>query len=407
MRTTSSSLAVFLWTFRRKWKGFTVFVAATAVMIFAIISIYPEFAELRGKAIAEALGGDMDVALTKSDEEAGNFTLTWGKYGGADGYVVVESDSEIPLPLIKNLGMSEVNLPLLAALVPSDGKVFIHLFGAATTRAELTELDEKYGTEDPLVHFGVLAFEGDPTTATIMGTSHSVNTSDMVAKGAYDKLMENPFIKSFVGSRGPELYTIQGFICLELFASLMLYLIIYFLVQYAGAFSLEMENKTIDLILSTALTRRRLFVSRYLAWVAMNLILIVSWTVFIYAGILLVGEGGAVSLADVAWTMFLFLPFLLSVQGFCMLVSVAVNESRRAYGVCFGIYYGMHALRIVGSLSERLRFLKRFAIMHYFDHESIFIDGVVPWGSVAFLTLLSVGLFVAGLVVFERKDFTS
>ncbi len=87
----------------------------------------------------------------------------------------------------------------------------------------------------------------------------------MVAEGAYDKLMQNPWIRSFVGSRGAELYSIQGFICLQLLASLMLYVIIYFLVQYAGAFSLEMENKTIDLILSTALTRRRLFVSRYLA----------------------------------------------------------------------------------------------------------------------------------------------
>lgn len=407
MRTTSSNLAVFLWTFRRKRKGFTVFIAATALLIFAIISLYPEFAQLRGKSIAEALGGDMEVALTKNDQEVENCTLTWGKYGGADGYVVVESDFEIPLPLIRNLSTSGVNLPLLATLLPGDGKVFIHSFDAATTRAELTELDEKYGTEDPLVHFGVLAFEGDPAAATIVGTSHSVNTKDVVAEGAYDKLMENPFIKSFVGSRGAELYTIQGFICLELFASLMLYLIIYFLVQYAGAFSLEMENKTIDLVLSTALTRRRLFVSRYLAWVAMNLILTVSWTIFIYTGVLLIGEGDAVSLADVAWTMFLFLPFLLSVQGYCMLVSVVVNESRKAYGICFGIYYGMHAVRIVASLSERLSFLERFTIMHYVDHDSIFIDGVVPWAKTAFLSLLSVGLFVAGLVVFERKDLSS
>ena len=206
------------------------------------------------------------------------------------------------------------------------------------------------------MHFGVLAFEGKLANATILGASHSVNTRDMLAQGAYDKLMENPWIKSFVGSRGAEIYTIQGFVCLELYASLMLYVIIYFLVQYAGAFSLEMENKTIDLVLSTTLTRRRLFVSRYLAWVAMNLILIVSWTVCIYAGVLFVGEGDVVSLTEVAWTMFLFLPFLLSVQGFCMLVSVVVNESRRAYGICFGIYYGMHAVRILAPLSDRLPF---------------------------------------------------
>ena len=399
-------MAVFLWTFRRKWKGFTVFIGATAVLIFALIGIYPEFAELRGQAIAEALGGDIQLTLTKGDE-AGTYTLRWTKFGGADAYVVVESDSEIPLPVIKHWGMAEVDLQLLTAPVPSDGKVEIHLFDAVTTDAVLTQLDDKYGTEDPLAYFGVLAFEGDVTAATIVGTSQSVSTRDMVAEGAYDNLMENPWIRSFVGSRGAELYSIQGFICLQLFGSLMLYVIIYFLVQYAGAFSLEMENKTIDLILSTALTRRRLFVNRYLAWVAMSLILIVCWTVLIFAGVVLVGEADAVRLADVAWTMFLFLPFLLSVQGFCMLVSVAVNESKNAYGICFGIYYGMHVLRIVGSLSEKLTFLKYCAIMHYVDYESIFIDRVVPWGSVAFLSVLSIALFFSGLVVFERKDFTS
>jgi len=81
------SLAVFLWTFRRKWKGYTIFLAATALLIFAIIGLYPEFAELRGKAIAEALGGDMEIALVKNDERAEDYTLTWSKYGGADGYV--------------------------------------------------------------------------------------------------------------------------------------------------------------------------------------------------------------------------------------------------------------------------------------------------------------------------------
>ena len=46
MSTMNSTQAVFLWTFRRKWKGFSIFIAATAVMIFAIISFYPDFWEL-------------------------------------------------------------------------------------------------------------------------------------------------------------------------------------------------------------------------------------------------------------------------------------------------------------------------------------------------------------------------
>ncbi len=83
-----------------------------------------------------------------------------------------------------------------------------------------------------------------------------------------------------------DIYSMKGFLCVELFNGLVLYLIIYFLIQYSGAFCCEMEEKTIDVILSTPLTRRGLFISRYLAWATMNLVFIVSWIVLIYLGVL-------------------------------------------------------------------------------------------------------------------------
>ena len=52
----NSGMAVFFWTFRRKWKGLTIFIGAIGVLILVIVNIYPEFSELRGEAIAEALG---------------------------------------------------------------------------------------------------------------------------------------------------------------------------------------------------------------------------------------------------------------------------------------------------------------------------------------------------------------
>ncbi len=410
MRTTNSSLAVFVWTFRRKWKGFVIFIAATAVMVFIVFSIYPEISELRGKAVAEALGGDVEVSLTQNSKAGGDYTLSWSEYGGADGYVVVESDTEIPLSLIKGMGVSGVNLRLLARFLPNlpgDGKITIHTFDAASTTTDLTGLDETYGKENALVYFGVLAFRGKASNASIEGASQSVNTRNLVAKGPFEKLMENPLIKAFVGSESVDIFSIKGFLCVELFSGLTLYIMIYFLIQYAGAFCCEMENKTIDVILSTPLSRRRLFISRYLSWVAMNLILIVSWIVFIYIGVRALGEEAEVSLADVARTMILFLPLILSVQGFCMLASVVTNESRKAYGISFGIYFGMHFLEMVGILSERLSFLKYLAVFHYWDYNVIFIDGIVPWGSIVLLTLVSIGLFIAGLVVFERRDLAS
>lgn len=399
----NSGLAVFLWTFRRKWKGLTIFIGAVGVLILVIVSIYPEFSELRGEAIAEALGGDMEISLTENNETDGEYTLSWSKFGGADGYVVVKSNTEIPLSLIKGMDVSGVNFRLLEFL-PSDGTISAQTFDATTTEADFTVPNKMTGEESAPVYFCVVAFSGSVSNARIEGASDTVNTRELVAKGAYDKLIEHPLFKSFVGDIGVEIYSIKGFLSMELFSSLTLFIIIYFLVQYAGAFSVEMEKKTIDIILSTPLSRRRLFVSRYLSWVAVDLIVVVSWTLFMYMGVVAVGEAANARLADMARTMLLFLPFILSVQGFCMLVSVSTNDSRKAYGISFGIYYGMGFLEIVSILSERMRFLKYFTIFPYWDYNAIFIDGIVQWGHVILLTFLSIGLFIAGLAVFERKD---
>jgi ABC-2 type transport system permease protein len=407
MRTTSSSVAVFFWTLRRRWKGFAIFVCATVAVNSLIISVYPEFSGLRDEAIAEALGGDIEVSLTQPNADDGSYVIAWGKHDEADGYVLIESDADIPLTLITSAGLSEVDLQLLVTFLPSAGKTSAHMFDASTTEANLTGLDKKYPDKDKPVFFGVLAFRGEPSNATIIGASQTVNTADMVFKGAYDKLLKHPLMKAFLGGSIVDFYSIKGFLCVEMLAGLTLYIIVYFLIQYASAFSWEIENKTIDIVLSTPLTRRSFFVSRYLSWAAMNVIMVLSWIVSIYIGILAIGEGANVTLGDVARVMISFLPFLFTVQGICMLASVVANESRKAYAVAFGVYFGMYVLKIVATIGERLSFLKYFTIFHYWQYGDIFIASTVAWGNILLLMALSAILFVAALVVFERKDLPS
>lgn len=407
MTAPHSALAVFLWTLRRKWKGFAAYVAATGALILAILHIYPEIEQLQGKAIAEALGGDIEVSLTQDGKAGGDYTLTWGAYDGADGYVVVESDTEFPLGLTKDLGDAGVDLRMAATLLPNVGRISLHPFDAAKTEARFVDLDQKYGEENALVYFGVLAFRGELSDAGIKATSQTVNTRKLVAQGAFDTLLDHPLVKIFTGDGAVDVYSVKGFLCLELFNGLTIYLIIYFLIQYAGAFCSEIEAKTIDVILSTPLTRRGLFVGRYVAWVALDVLFIVSWILFIYLGVLSIGHQAEAPVGDVARTMLFFLPFLLSVQGVCMLASVATNHSMKAYAVSFGLYFGMGILDLLGTLSERFSFVKYASLTYYLDYDIIFIEGVVPWRNVAVLCLVAIVLFFAGLWVFERKDLAS
>ena len=406
MKSTNSSVAVFLWTFRRKWKGFLIFLAATALLIFLIIGIYPEFSDLQSQRMTKALGGDIEISLAEDKEVKGNYTLSWSKYGGVDGYVVVESDSDVLPALLYFKDRKGENLHSGKILSQFIGGFSLQILDSTTTKVDLTGVDKRFGNENTPVYFGVLAFTGDAAKADIVGTSQTVNTRDMKAEGAYDKLMENPIMKSFIGD-DIDIYSVKGFLYIELFGSLTMYIIIYFIIQYAGAFCSEMETKTIDILLSTPLLRRHLFISRYLSWIALGLLFIVSWIIFITIGVRIIGKAEEVPLLDIARTMFYFLPFILSVQSLSMFISVLTNESRKAYGLSLGIYFGMYVFEIIHGYSDNLDFLKYVTLLQYYDPGMVFIQGVIPWGSTLVLIVVAVVLFAVGLIVFERKDLVA
>ena len=79
-------------------------------------------------------------------------------------------------------------------------------------------------------------------------------------------------------------------------------------------------------------------------------------------------------------------------------------NSKKAYGISFGIYFGMYFFHILAQLGEKLDFMRYITIFHYWNYRSIFINGVIPWGHIALLIILSAVLFTAGAMVFERKD---
>ena len=81
-----------------------------------------------------------------------------------------------------------------------------------------------------------------------------------------------------------------------------------------------------------------------------------------------------------------------------------MNDSGRAVGIVLGVYFGMYFLHVVAILSESWGLLKYASIFHYWDHNAIFLDGIIAWADLALLLLVAAGLFAVGMEVFESKD---
>ena len=59
----------------------------------------------------------------------------------------------------------------------------------------------------------------------------------MVSDGAFDKLMEKPFVQAFTGGKSVDIFSIKGYLDMRLFSSLPLFIILYFVIRYAREFS--------------------------------------------------------------------------------------------------------------------------------------------------------------------------
>jgi len=196
--------------------------------------------------------------------------------------------------------------------------------------------------------------------------------------------------------------TVEGYLVSQLYQfGWLLILGVYYGYAAASVVAREVEDGSIELVLTSPVSRTRVVVGKYLSLlpsiVAVNALTFLA----VDAAVGFVGE--RVDVVHLLMVHVLSVPYLLACAGLGLVASVVSDEVRRAQTVAIGAVFGMY---LVDSLTfdTDYEWLGNVAFSRYFDPGEILIDGKVDWAGLAILVGAAVLLVVVAAELFERRD---
>jgi ABC-2 type transport system permease protein len=170
----------------------------------------------------------------------------------------------------------------------------------------------------------------------------------------------------------------------------------------------EIERGTVDLLLSTPITRLQLAASSMAAFCLGAGLLLGAECAGLWLGTRLTGlvipphtwRGiGCAFLNSAA--------LVLCVAGYSFACSAASSERGRAAALAAGITVVSYFLNVLAQLWSKVAFLERFSIFHYLRPLPSLSSGTPPWTDLALLGGLAVVGAVLGVWIFIRRDIAT
>ncbi|WP_254839538.1 ABC transporter permease [Natronomonas marina] len=195
---------------------------------------------------------------------------------------------------------------------------------------------------------------------------------------------------------------IEGYLAVELYQWLwMLVLGVYFAYAAASAVAGEVESGAIDLVLTHPVSRTRVVVGKYLAFVPSVLAVNAITFAGTYLGVRLLGE--SIDVGRLLLLHGLSSVYLLACAAIGLVASVASDGARRAQMAAIGAVFATYLVDAL-TLDTDYEWLGTPAPSRYFDPTEILVAGEVDWAGIAVLVAYAVALVVVSAEYFERRD---
>ena len=171
------------------------------------------------------------------------------------------------------------------------------------------------------------------------------------------------FLKSFVAEDITDFTTLKGFLTIEFFNTTWVFITGFFSCFYAGSLvAEETEKKTLEFLLSTAVTRTGYIISKFAAFLTLLVLLTTASFVGIYLGTWQIGE--QIDEGLIFYAFFSGTICMAAIGSIGLLFSCLFNEQRRAISMTLIVFFSLYLFNLFATLLEQYPTLKYFTLLY-------------------------------------------
>jgi len=208
---------------------------------------------------------------------------------------------------------------------------------------------------------------------------------------------------STFGRSGFELSMVEGYLNMEFYQwGWVLTLGVYFVFISSSVISKEIENKTIDMLLSNPVSRARVVLEKFLGLVPGVILVNVAMPIVVLGCLKYINE--TIDVTYLFYTHFASVFYLCAVCALGLLFSVIFDETKRANVLAIGAISGMYIMEILSILSEKYSAIGKISIIHYYDPGEILVHKTIEASDVVILCIITAVLLAAAAIYFEKRD---
>ncbi len=346
------------------WKGLLIFSILVIIVSAGMPQIFPTFRD----AITEELEGANRVSLELPQEEGDMITLSWESLENASGYMVLEDNRS-----------SMVTAKLI-------------YLGNETSIAFKKDFEEKR-------YYAVMAALDGMSDYVLIGIA-----STGIGEDPFQELAKNPAYAGFTGGRNISILEVKGFITFEFFSWWWMLAGLYIAYLSVSVIASDFENRRMDVMLTTPISRRRYLLEKFGAMSVTGLIVVVVAAAGLIGGLASIDALHEFSINAVFLSLTGCMPFLMIISAVGMLAAVLFQKVRVGMGVSFAFIFAEFFLYTFGGFSKSLEWMKTISIFNYWDYSSVIIDDFFKAGDFILLALIAAVLLIICTWVFEKKD---
>ncbi|MFC6942895.1 ABC transporter permease [Salinirubellus sp. GCM10025818] len=211
-----------------------------------------------------------------------------------------------------------------------------------------------------------------------------------------------PAVREGFGVSGAAFTTVEGFLSTEFYTFVWLLLLgLYLAYAAGGTVAGDIEDGRMDMLLATPITRAQVLLEKFLSLLAPVLVLNLVTPLFVYGGVVLVGE--SIEAAALVAVHLLSVPYLLACGALGTLLSVTIHRADVARRGGIGAVFVLFVLESV-TVDTDYEWLGLLSPTRYYDPAEILIEESYDPVGAAVLVVATVALLSASRVIFERVD---